>query len=154
MLVGMSTPVTSPSKPGQRNRVPALTHSDEAVRQVLAEAKKQNVSIHTIVSSADDVDYGNDRFDLVYAIFENWVVTKYADKYVKALKPGGLMVIEGFHADISKKIGRPLGHGENELPRVFDRLRIVYYEDTIGPADWNEGKPSPIVRFIARKEQK
>ena len=64
------------------------------------------------------------------------------------------MVIEGLHADISKEIGRPLGHGVNELLRVFDPLRIVYYEDTIGPADWNDGKPAPIVRFIARKEQK
>ena len=52
---------------------------------------------------------------------------------------------------MSKEIGRPLGHKVNELPRAFDRLRILLYEDTVGPADWNAGKPSPIVRFIARK---
>ena len=65
-----------------------------------------------------------------------------------------MVVIEGFQEDMSKQIGRPLGHRVNELPRAFDQLRIVYYEDTVGPADWNDGKPAPIVRFIARKEQK
>ena len=39
-------------------------------------------------------------------------------------------------------------------PTSLDHLRLVYYEDTVGPADWNDGKPAPIVRFIARKEQK
>jgi hypothetical protein len=60
-----------PIQAGPTQSRSCLTQSDEAVRLVLAEAKKQNVNIHTIVSSADDVDYGNDGFDLVYAIFEN-----------------------------------------------------------------------------------
>jgi len=127
--------------------------SNEAVAQALAEAKKQHVTIHTIVAAVDEVNYGVDRYDLIYAIFENWIATQYADKYLPALKPGGLVVIESFQADVSKEIGRPLGNGVNELLHVFDRLRIVHYEDTIGPADWNDGKPSPIVRFIARREK-
>ena len=73
-------------------------------------------------------------------------------KIVAALKPDGMVVIEGFQEDMSKQIGRPLGHRVNELTRAFDQLRIVYYEDTVGPADWNDGKPAPIVRFIARKQ--
>jgi len=68
-------------------------------------------------------------------------------------KPGGMVVIEGFQEDESKEVGFRLGHGVNEVLRAFDRLRIVFYEDTIGPADWNDGKPAPIVRFIARKEK-
>jgi hypothetical protein len=82
------------------------------------------------------------------------IVTENADKIISALKPRGTIVVEGFQEDFSKEIGRPLGHQVNELPRAFDRLRIVLYEDTIGPADWNGGKPAPIVRFIARKERK
>jgi len=134
--------------------VTGIDISDEGIRQAVAEAKKQNVKIHAIVASADDFDYGSERYDLIYATFEQQVVTNNADKLVPALKPGGMVVIEGFQADISKEAGRPLGHGVNELLRAFDRLRIVFYEDTVGPADWNDGKAAPIVRFIARKEQK
>ena len=134
--------------------VTGIDISDEGVRQAVAEAKKQNVSIHPILASADDFDYGTARYNLIYATFEHQLVTNNAAKIVAALKPDGLVVIEGFQEDMSKQIGRPLGHGVNELPRAFDQLRILYYEDTVGPADWNDGKPAPIVRFIARKQQK
>jgi len=134
--------------------VTGIDISDEGIRQAVTEAKKQNVNIHAVVASADDFEYGSGRYDLIYATFEHQIVTRNADKLVPALKPGGMIVIEGFQEDVSKEVGRPLGHGVNELLRAFDRLRIVFYEDTIGPADWNDGKPSPIVRFIARKEQK
>ena len=134
--------------------VTGIDISDEGIRQAVAEAKKQNANIHAIVASADDFDYGSGRYDLIYATFEHQIVTNNADKLVPALKPGGMVVIEGFQEDVSKVVGRPLGHRVNELLRAFDRLRIVFYEDTIGPADWNDGKPAPIVRFIARKEQK
>jgi ubiquinone/menaquinone biosynthesis C-methylase UbiE len=134
--------------------VTGIDISDEGIRQALAEAKRQNVNIHAIVASADDFDYGSSRYDLIYATFEHQIVTGNADKIVPALKPGGMIVVEGFQEDVSKTVGRPLGHRVNELPRAFDRLRILLYEDTIGPADWNDGKPAPIVRFIARKEQK
>jgi SAM-dependent methyltransferase len=127
---------------------------DEGIRQAVAEAKRQNLSIHAILASADGFDYGSARYDLVYATFEHQIVTDNAARIVAALKPGGMLVIEGFQEDVSTEVGRPLGHRVNELTRAFDRLRIVYYEDTVGPADWNDGKPSPIVRFIARKEQK
>ena len=134
--------------------VTGIDISDEGIRQALAEAKKQNVNIHAVLASADDFDYGTGRYDLIYATFMQQIVTKNADKLIPALKPGGMIIIEGFQEDVSKQIGRPLGHHVNELTRAFDKLRILLYEDTIGPADWNEGKPAPIVRFIARKEQK
>jgi len=134
--------------------VTGIDISDEGIRQAVAEAKKQNLNIHAILASADDFDYGNSRYDLIYATFEHQIVTDNAVKIVAALKPDGMVVIEGFQEDVSKAVGRPLGHRVNELPRAFDQLRIVYYEDTVGPADWNEGKPAPIVRFIARKQPK
>jgi ubiquinone/menaquinone biosynthesis C-methylase UbiE len=134
--------------------VTGIDISDEGIREALAEAKKQNLNIHAIQASADDFDYGTARYDLIYATFEHQIVTNNAAKIVSALKPNGMVVIEGFQEEMSKQNGRPLGHRVNELTRAFDRLRVVYYEDTVGPADWNGGKPAPIVGFIARKEQK
>jgi len=86
--------------------------------------------------------------------FEHQIVSDNASRIAPSLKPGGTIVIEGFQEDFSKQIGRPLGYRVNELPRAFDQLRIVFYEDTIGPADWNGGRPAPIARFVARKERK
>jgi ubiquinone/menaquinone biosynthesis C-methylase UbiE len=134
-------------------KVTGIDISDEGIRQALAEAKKQGVNIQTVVADAKEFDYGTERYDLIYATFEHQIVTDNAAKIVAALKPGGLVIVEGFQFDVSKEIGRPLGHRVNELPRAFDQLRIVYYEDTVGPADWNGGKPAPIARFIARKER-
>jgi len=128
-----------------------LLSGARAMEKAAAEAKKQNVNIRAILASADDFDYGNARYDLIYATFEHQIVTDNAAKIVAALKPDGMVVIEGFQEDMSKQIGRPLGHRVNELTRAFDQLRILYYEDTVGPADWNDGKPAPIVRFIAPK---
>ena len=134
--------------------VTGIDISDEGIRQAVAEAKKQNVTIHPILASADDFDNGTARYDLIYATFEHQIVTDNAAKIMAALKPDGMVIIEGFQEDVSKEIGRPLGHRINELPRAFDQLRVLYYEDTVGPADWYDGKPAPIVRFIARKQQK
>jgi ubiquinone/menaquinone biosynthesis C-methylase UbiE len=134
--------------------VTGIDISDEGIRQALTEAKKQNVKIRAIAADADKFDYGNNLYDLIYATFEHQIVTNNAAKIVPALKPGGIIVIEGFQEDVSKEIGRPLGHRVNELLRAFDQLRIVFYEDTVGPADWNGGKPAPIVRFVARKERR
>jgi len=47
--------------------VTGIDISDEGIRQAVAEAEKQNVSIHAILASADDFDYGGGRYDLIYA---------------------------------------------------------------------------------------
>ena len=134
--------------------VTGIDIADEAIRLALDEAKKQNVTIKAIVADANQFDYGTSRYDLIYATFEQQIFSNNAAKILAALKPGGLVITEGFQDDMSKQVGRPLGFHVNELLRAFDGMRIVFYEDTIGPADWNDGKPAPIVRFIARKEKK
>jgi hypothetical protein len=72
------------------------------------------------------------------------------------LKLGGILVVEGFHRDLNRLgvQGGYIGYRSNELPRAFDRLRILRYEDTVGPADWERsGQEAPVVRFIAVKGQ-
>ena len=80
------------------------------------------------------------------------IFSRNASKIRDGLKPGGLVVVEAFHADEGKALGRPLGYQSNELLRAFDGLRILHYEDRPGPADWNPGADQPIVRLIAKKE--
>jgi ubiquinone/menaquinone biosynthesis C-methylase UbiE len=135
-------------------KVTGIDISDEGIRQANAEAKKQGVTINAILADADKFDYGHDRYDLIFATFMQQIFSDNAEKMLPALKPGGVIITEGFQDDFSKEIGRQLGYRVNELLRAFNTFRITYYEDTVGPADWNGGNPAPIVRMIARKERK
>jgi hypothetical protein len=84
------------------------------------------------------------------------MITRNAAKIIDSLKPGGIIVVEGFHRDLNRKglQGGDIGYRSNELPRAFDRLRVLYYQDTVGHADWERsGQEAPVVRFIAVREQ-
>jgi hypothetical protein len=50
-------------------------------------------------------------------------------------------------------LGDAMGYQNNEMLKAFERLRVLYYEDTIAAADWERsGQEAPIVRFIAVRE--
>ena len=63
-----------------------------------------------------------------------------------ALKPGGLLVIEGY-------AGEKEAFQTNELLRDFGSLKIIHYEDVIDEADWAPGQKSRVVRFNAEKPE-
>jgi hypothetical protein len=56
----------------------------------------------------------------------------------RALKPGGALVIEGFHRDASKMgpIGGNVVFDTGELPPLFPPLRVVRYEEPVADADF------------------
>ena len=103
--------------------------------------------------SVDDFDFGQERWDLVAGIFMQGVIPRIAARLPQALKPGGILVLEGYHEDRAKVADSARsGYKNNQLLRLFDSLRIVHYGDRMAPADWDAGKDMPIVSFIARKE--
>jgi hypothetical protein len=72
-------------------------------------------------------------------------------RYV-ALRPGGFVVVEGFHRDVAKTaaIGGEVVFDTNELLHLFNQLRIVRYEDTEGIGNlglWN----TRLVRLCTQK---
>jgi hypothetical protein len=78
-----------------------------------------------------------------------------SSRIVAALRPGGLLVVEGFHRGVmecglSGLTGGLLGYQTNALPRHFLGLRIERYEDRVALADWRQIE-APIVRMVARK---
>jgi SAM-dependent methyltransferase len=141
---------------GQGWEVTGFDISDVGVRMARDEAKKKGLKLEAVVDDVDRFDYGTDRWDLVIGMYMHGLITRNAGKIVASLKPGGLLVIEGFHRDISTKTveGGSLGYETNELLKGFERLRVLYYEDTVAPADWSRGQPrSPVVRLLARKDK-
>jgi hypothetical protein len=69
---------------------------------------------------------------------------------VRALKPGGIVVVEGFLRGPRTPPGASFG--PNELLKIFTDLntRILRYEDVDGKPDWSRN-PGRVVRLCAQK---
>jgi 2-polyprenyl-3-methyl-5-hydroxy-6-metoxy-1,4-benzoquinol methylase len=127
--------------------------SEVAVKQAQEQARKRRLKLTAQVGDVDKYDYGKARWDLVVGMYMHDLLTRNADKIVVSLKPGGMLVIEGIHRDVAKANlqGKAYGHRTNDLLRVFGKLRVKHYEDTMSTADWERsgGKPVPVVRMLA-----
>lgn len=125
--------------------------ADKAVAQANATAAKLGVKLMTVIQGSEDFDFGQNRWDLV--VLSYVTVRDIADRVIAALKPGGIVVIEGFHRDVTKQ--RPVGGGvvfdSNELLTLFSKLRVLRYEDADATSDFG-GAGSRAVRLCALKE--
>jgi SAM-dependent methyltransferase len=130
--------------------------SDVGVKLTLEAAQRRGVKLEALIEDADRFDYGRQRWDLVVGMYMHSVITRNADKIIDSLKPGGIIVVEGFHRDLNRQgvQGGYVGYRSNELLQAFARLRVLYYEETAAAADWERsGQEAPIVRFIAVREK-
>lgn len=123
--------------------------SDVAVAQAKRRAAQLNVRISAVIDDLDHYRPGTGNWDLVALFYMHaWYQgTRPAapERIVAALKPGGLLVMEGFAGE-AKFLLQP-----NEPLRDFSGLRILRYEDTEEEADWAPGRRSHIIRLVAEK---
>lgn len=128
--------------------------SDEGIRQARERAEEAGLKITTVREDVHRFDYGKNQWDLVIGMYMHSLITNNAEKIMESLKPGGLLVIEGFHRDLNQESvqGGYFGFFTNQLLRTFDRLRILHYQDLTTRAEWGGRTQRPIVRFVARKE--
>lgn len=132
-------------------KVRGIDVSKEAVKQAQAEAAKLGTSIDAQVLRFEDIPTTLNRYDLILCMYVQDLATKNARKIMDMLKPGGLLIVEGYHGD-----GEPLagqrGYGDNQLVKTFGKLRILRYEDRSLQPEWGDSTRAPIVRLVARKE--
>jgi 2-polyprenyl-3-methyl-5-hydroxy-6-metoxy-1,4-benzoquinol methylase len=125
--------------------------AEKAVELANQTAKRLGVKLTTVVQGSEEFDFGEKRWDLVLLSYVS--VRDVADRVVRALKPGGIVVVEGFHRDVTRL--RPVGGGvvfdSNELPRLFSSLRVLRYEDVETKTDFGTGV-ARAVRLCAMKE--
>ena len=116
----------------------------ELARKAASEA---GVKIKTINAAMEDFDYGVNQWDLIVATYEG---AGWREKAVRALKPGGIVVVEGFLRGPRTPPGASFG--PNELLKIFTDLntRILRYEDVDGKPDWSRN-PGRVVRLCAEK---
>jgi SAM-dependent methyltransferase len=130
-------------------QVTGVDLSDVAVARAKTRAAQLHVNLTAIVDNLDHYAPGNSHWDLIALFYMHaWYHSAkpaVPQRLVAALKPGGLLVMEGF-AGQDKFMFQP-----NELLRDFPDLRVLHYEDTDAEADWAPGQRSHIVRFVAEK---
>jgi SAM-dependent methyltransferase len=132
-------------------KVTGLDVSKVAIQHAQEQAKAKGVTLETVEADLFAYDFGVDRFDLITLIYFNPAI-KVLDKIKAAVKPGGLILIEGQGKDHEGGGPPPWSRfAPNQLVRAFDDWRVIEYQDGIYPCDWNEGKLTPVVRILARK---
>ena len=124
--------------------------ADRAVAAAEERAKSLGVKITATVARDEDFDWGESQWDLIVLSYVG--AREYVDKVTRALRPGGMVVVEAFHRDATKAgpIGGAVVFDTNELPRVFPALRVVRYEDADAVADFGQ-KATRVVRLAAVK---
>jgi SAM-dependent methyltransferase len=126
--------------------------ADRAVAAAQEQAKKLGVTIITSVARAEDFDWGESKWDLIVLSYVG--ARDMVANVTRALKPGGMVVVEGFHRDATKAhpIGGAVVFDTNELLKLFPDLRVVRYEDTPGIGDFGLDD-TRVVRLAAIKPQ-
>lgn len=126
--------------------------AEKAVALAKENAGRMGVHLKTEIKRMEDFDFGERRWDLILLSYVGG--RGLTDTVQKALKPGGLVVIEGFHRDATKDgpIGAAVVFDTGELPPIFPQLRVVRYEEPVADADFGLIKVR-LVRYCAEKPE-
>ena len=124
--------------------------AEKAVALANANAAKLGVKLNTVIQGAEDFDFGENKWDLILLSYVG--AREFVDVVARALKPGGVVVVEGFHRDVTKTtpVGGAVVFDTNELPRLFSKLRILRYEDVEARNDFGMNL-NRAVRLLAQK---
>lgn len=137
--------------------------ADEGLRVGREQAAAIGKSIKTVNATLDNFDYGKERWDLICFIYTEAALAdpNYVARIYAALKPGGIVVADRPYRSLTNPepgwIDLPEDKA-NALAKSFaNSFQIVFYEDTIGHADWPQTREDRmkanmrLVRLVARK---
>jgi 2-polyprenyl-3-methyl-5-hydroxy-6-metoxy-1,4-benzoquinol methylase len=124
--------------------------ADRAVAAAQQQAQKLGVKIITTVARAEDFDWGTSKWDLIVLSYVG--AREFVADVSKALRPGGMVIVEGFHRDATKTqpIGGSVVFDTNELLKIFAGFRVVRYEEPTATSDFGR-RETRIVRLAAVK---
>lgn len=124
--------------------------AEKAVAVANAEAARLGLKLTTLTVGDEEFDFGKDRWDLVVLSYVS--LRHLGQRVFDSLKPGGRVIVEGFHRDATKN--GPIGGGvvfdTNELLTSFNKFRILHYEDVPGVGDFGL-RDTRLVRLCAQK---
>ena len=131
-----------------------VTGFDPAERAVAAareQAQRLGVKMTTEVADDQTFDWGKDRWDLILLSYVG--ARQMAPRVVESLRPGGVVVVEAFHRDATKtaSVGGGVVFDTNELLKLFEKMRVIHYEDTKSVGDFGGKAETRVVRLAAEK---
>ncbi len=133
-------------------QVTGVDVADQALAYAQRKAGLLGVRLTTVDQDVNAYDWGTNKWDLIVVSYAGG--RNYADRVKKALKPGGVLVLEGFHADAAKdhKIGEGVVFQTDELKKLYagSGLKIVRYEEPVGRADFGKQQVR-LVKLVAQK---
>ncbi|MDZ4797831.1 MAG: class I SAM-dependent methyltransferase [Bryobacteraceae bacterium] len=131
-------------------QVTGFDPAEQAVALAQKTAAEAGTRLTTMVRRSEDFDFGENRWDLILISYAGG--RDLTEKVTRALRPGGVLIITGFHRDATK--GRSIGGGvvfdTGELPSLFPKLRVLRYEEPIGRADFGMERVR-LVNYAAEK---
>lgn len=128
--------------------------ADQALAFARQRAQQSGVSLTTIEHDANTYDWGTDAWDLIVLCYAD--ESDHVAQVQTALKPGGLLVFENFHADINQTRqtppGQEVGFATNALRNryIAAGFHIVRYEEPVGIADFSR-ETHRLVKLVAQK---
>jgi SAM-dependent methyltransferase len=128
--------------------------SDEGLAVARKNAAAANVKINAVLADRNKFDYGESQWDLVVITYEPSPVTEtaYVARLSRALRPGGLLVIESFASDRDAKGRKPVDIDPADLLRAMLGLRILRFEDVEAAPDWGGAVKTRLARLVAQKK--
>jgi SAM-dependent methyltransferase len=138
-------------------KVVGIDSSDAAIKQAQTGAAKLGAQIDARKVRFEDLQIAPAQYDLILCMYVNELPVKHAKKIAAALKPNGILIVEGYHSDAAFANLKPetpqVGYQTNELIKAFSALRILRYEDRSAQAEWANGPDgrAPLVRLVAKK---
>ena len=129
--------------------VTGFDFSDVAVDQARQAAHAMGLRLNAVLAGGAAFDYGEEQWDLVICVYANESAgPDGATRILASLKPGGHVLVEGFHHDSFWG-----GFPSNYLLRTFGEFEVLRYEDAVGNPDptWSDGNDFRYVRLFARK---
>jgi len=137
--IGMGQGRNSVYLAAQGWEVTGFDPSGEAIRIARSNADKAGVKIRSLVARDDEFEYGSDLWDLIVITYVRDLTKDDAERFWKALKPGGIVVYEN-GADES-----------NSVLRAFLSYQIIRFEDIQTTPEWNPENRIRVQRLIAQK---
>ena len=145
----------------QKWTVDAFDQSEKGKEKCLALADQFNVKVNYSIADALDIELGENKYDMIALIFAHFpppVREKFHQKCVKALKKGGLLLLEAFTPrQLNHQSGGPrdtaMLYTTPLLEADFRDMNIKYLKEL--KADLSEGKyhsgTAEVIRLLATK---
>ncbi len=133
-------------------QVTGFDPAEKAIALAQENAKKVGVTLKTEIKGMENFDFGERRWDLILLSYVGG--REMTEVFHRALKPGGILVVEAFHRDATKSgpIGPAVVFDTGELPTLFKQLRVVRYEEPVADADFGQNKVR-LVRYCGERPE-